>query len=84
MSKNSISECVKAARLFDEINRKKFLPIPSDWFTVSDYMEDNKCGLTKANTSLKALLENRKLKKQQWLVMGLDGRTGRKNIYKTK
>ena len=82
MSKNTISECIKAAKALDEILSKRFLPIPDDWFTVQDYAKETGCSETTARNRIRFLSTNNKLKKKEWSVPRSNGRSSAVPIYK--
>lgn len=84
MSKEAISECVKAGQILAELNRNRFQPIPKGWFSVEQYMEKHDCGITAANDDLRTLLKFNKLERKKWPRHGSSGKTYYISIYKTK
>lgn len=84
MQKSRIPQAVEAARLLHQLELKKFSPIPDDYFTFESYVEDNKCGTTKAHKDIKNLVKAGVLEVSSWPTLTQGGRTLNKQIYKIK
>lgn len=84
MSKESISECVKAGQLLSEIRQNKFQPIPKGWFSIEQFMGKHDCGKTFASQALRTLVKFNKIEQKKWPCQDAGGKTYYISIYKTK
>jgi hypothetical protein len=84
MSKESISECVKAGQILSEIRQNRFQPIPKGWFSVDQYMEAHDCGRSFAFESLGTLVKFNKVEHKKWPCRGVAGKMHYISIYKNK
>jgi hypothetical protein len=84
MSKEAISECVKAGQLLSEIAQQKFRPIPRGWFSIEKFMEVHDCGATFARESLRTLVKFNRAQHKKWPKQDNGGKTYYISIYKTK
>lgn len=84
MPKNGIPQAVAAARLLQQLEQKKFEPIPKEWFTLESYMEQNKCGLTKGAKDIKKLVQAGIIEVASWPTLDVRGRALNKQIYRIK
>lgn len=84
MHKDAISECVKAAQVLYDLKLSKFKPVPSGWFTWTQFMEANDIRITAAKEKLNALVKSGKLRSQMWSIPNINGRPYKAIIYKLK